>query len=374
MPAYITSVGKFLPGDPIGVDEVEEYIGAVGSSEVRDLVLRNSGILKRHYAIDREQRTTFSNTQLACGAIRAAVDASDIDLTDVEMLAVATSAGDYHSPALANMVQGDLLDHPCEVVSNNGLCACSMMSLKAAWLGVMSGEHSNAVACGSELVSRQFKSSRYANGLGLDHEGKLPFDVAFLRYMLSDGAGAAVVRDRPAAAGVSYRIEWITLMSYAHTTDPCMYLGSNGHNGMTYQDYPTVAEAAAAGAMSLRQDMRKLPRLIQTCARETRRLVDAGKFDPERIKRVAFHYSSEALRDTFRRAFDREGLDMMEDRWFVNLNEVGNIGCAAVYVMLNDLHESGELEPGDQVLCFVPESGRFSAAHMLLTVVSPTGE
>jgi 3-oxoacyl-[acyl-carrier-protein] synthase-3 len=97
-------------------------------------------------------------------------------------------------------------------------------------------------------------------------------------------------------------------------------------------------------------------------------------FDPDAVKRVAFHYSSEALRNTFRRAFQREGLDMMEDRWFANLTRVGNIGCAAVYVMLADMAASDELEPGDQVLCFVPESGRFTAAHMLLTAVGPDGD
>jgi 3-oxoacyl-[acyl-carrier-protein] synthase-3 len=371
VPAYITSLGKFLPGDPIPVSDVDEYIGAVGASDVRDLVIKNSGIQTRHYAIDKEQQTTYSNGQLAAGAIERAVAGSSIELDDIDLLAVATSAGDYHSPALANMVQGDLLNHPCEVVANNGLCACGMMSMKAAFMSVNAGEHSNAVAVGSELVSRQFKSSRYQNGQGLDEDGKLPFDVAFLRYMLSDGAGAAVVQDRPAPDRLSYRIEWVTLMSYAHTTDPCMYLGSNGQNGKTYQDYSTVADAALDGAMSLRQNMRLLPRLIRTCAKETRRLQDAGMFDPDRIKRVAFHYSSEALRDAFRRAFEREGLDIMEDRWFANLTRVGNIGCAAVYVMLAELDEANELEEGDQVLCFVPESGRFSAAHMLLTAVGP---
>jgi 3-oxoacyl-[acyl-carrier-protein] synthase III len=371
MPAYITSLGKFLPGDPIPVAEVEDYIGAVGSSQVRDVVIKNSGIQTRHYAIDREQKTVMSNLEIASSAIRQAVGASDIALDDVDLLAVATSAGDYFSPALANMVHGELMDHPCEVVSNNGLCACGMMAMKAAYHGVASGEHRTAVACGSELVSRQFKSARYANGQGLDESGNLPFDVAFLRYMLSDGAGAVVIQDRPAPQGLSYRIEWITLTSYAHTTDPCMYLGSNGQNGKCYQDYPTLVEAALDGAMSLRQNMKLLPRLIKMCAKEWKRLVDAGMFDPDAITRVVFHYSSEALRDPFRRAFEREGIDILADRWFVNLPRVGNIGCAAAYVLLAELHETGTLGAGDQVLCFVPESGRFSAAHMLLTVVEP---
>ena len=138
--------------------------------------------------------------------------------------------------------------------------------------------------------------------------------------MLSDGAGAVVVQDRPASEGLSYRIEWVTLMSYAHTTDPCIP-GSNGQNGMTYQDYSDVAEAALDGAMSLRQNMRLLPRLIRTCARDAK-VGRRGPLRPGPDQARGFHYSSEALRDTFRRAFQREGIEMMEDRWFSNLTRV----------------------------------------------------
>jgi 3-oxoacyl-[acyl-carrier-protein] synthase-3 len=369
MNTYITSLGKFLPNDPIPAEEVEQYVGAVGSADVRDLVLKNSGIRTRHFAIDKEQRTVYKNGDLAARAILEAVERSQVTLDDVSLVAVGSSAGDYAAPALANMVHGELMDHPVEVVATNGFCACGMMALRSADLMIRAGEHQTAVACGSELTSRQFKSSRYTNGRGLEGDGKLPFDVAFLRYMLSDGAGAVVLRDRPASSGLSYRIEWITMSSFAHSTGPCMYVGSNGDSDLTWQDYPTVDDAAAAGALSLRQNMRLLPRLIRTCAREWKRLIDEGKFDPDSITRVAMHFSSEALREPFRRVFAREGVPLLEDRWYTNLHRVGNIGCAAVFVMLEELDQSGELEAGDQILCFVPESGRFSVSMMLLTAV-----
>lgn len=376
MPAYLTSFGKFLPGDPIPAEAVEEYVGALGSSRVRDMVLANGGIKTRHFAIDKQQNTVYSNTQLAANAITEAVERSELTLNDIEVLAVSTSAGDYGGPAIANMVHGDLMmERPVEIVAANGFCASSMVALKSAYMMVRDGEHSSAAICGSELTSRQFKSSRYSNGRGLVDGDELPFDVAFLRYMLSDGAGAAVIQDRPAQSGVSYRIEWVTNTSYAHTTDPCMYVGSTGQEGETrsWQDYPTVDEAARVGALSLRQNMRLLPRFIRTCGKEWARLIRDGYFDPDRITRVAFHYSSEALRDHFRRAFAREGMTPLEERWYSNLVRVGNIGCAAIWVMLEELHRTETPEPGDQVLCFVPESGRFAVSMMLLTAVGPDG-
>src|SRR5437764_13492956 len=101
--------------------------------------------------------------------------------------------------------------------------------------------------------------------------------------------------------------------------------------------------------------------------------MNVGYFNPDGIMRVCFRYSSDALLPALRRAFQREGVDILEDRWYTNLSRVGNIGSAAIWVMLDELHQSGEIEPGDKVLCFVPESGRFTVSHMLLTAVGPEG-
>ena len=378
MPAYFTSFGTCLPNDPIPSEEIEEYVGAVGSSEIRDLVIRNSGIKQRHYAIDRDQKTTHRQVDLASSAIRQAVERSELELDDIEIIAVGGSTGDLGSPSLAAMTHGELMERPVEIISAYGLCASGMVAMKPAYMMVREGEYRNAAICASEIPSRQFKSSRFADGQGLDSDGKLPFDVAFLRYMLSDGAGAAVIQDRPASNGVSYRIEWVSNRSYAHTTEPCMYIGSNGQkNGsgtpLTWQDYPTVEEAVQDGAMSLRQNMRLLPRFVRTCGQEWGRLIREGYFDPSEITRVAMHYSSDALVPHLKRAFAREGVDSLEERWYSNLHDVGNMGSASIWVMLEELHRSEELQPGDKLLAFCPESGRFTVSFMLLTAVGPEG-
>jgi DNA-binding CsgD family transcriptional regulator len=74
MTAYITSVGAYLPGEPIGNDDLEEYIGTIpGSDRVRRRMLEANGIEKRHYAIDRGGRTLMLNEELAERAIRQAL-------------------------------------------------------------------------------------------------------------------------------------------------------------------------------------------------------------------------------------------------------------------------------------------------------------
>jgi 3-oxoacyl-[acyl-carrier-protein] synthase-3 len=36
---------------------------------------------------------------------------------------------------------------------------------------------------------------------------------------------------------------------------------------------------------------------------------------------------------------------------------------------LEEIFKSGRLKKGDKILCFIPESGRFSVGYMMLTVV-----
>jgi hypothetical protein len=66
MTAYITATGRYLPGDPVTNNEIEDYIGKAGraSADLKDLILANCGITTRHYAIDKNQQTVISNAAM----------------------------------------------------------------------------------------------------------------------------------------------------------------------------------------------------------------------------------------------------------------------------------------------------------------------
>ena len=51
-------------------------------------------------------------------------------------------------------------------------------------------------------------------------------EADFLRFTLSDGAGAVVMEAAPGGEGQSLRIEWIDLVSLAGRFDPCMWAGA----------------------------------------------------------------------------------------------------------------------------------------------------
>jgi 3-oxoacyl-[acyl-carrier-protein] synthase-3 len=374
MSAYITATGAFLPGHPVPNDEIEDYVGRAGhaSSDLKDLILANCGIKTRHYAIDKNQQTVVSNAAMAAAAVRNAVERAGLGPNDVKLLVAATTMPDMMGPGHASMVHRELGYGLLEIATAHGIYSCGMMALENAYLQVAIGEKRNAICVISELALRGIKGTRYEEMGAIADDGSLPMETAFLRYMLSYEASAAVVESAPAASEISLRIDWISLTSFANTEKACMYFGSN-HTAYekTWGDYPSVSAAAADGAFAVRQKLSLLPHLVRVGIDEYERLLALGKFDPETVTSFPAHYSSERMKAMIFGELSRRGVPTGgPEAWYSNLTRVGNIGSAAIFVILDEMMSEGPIREGDTLLCMVPESGRFVISFMHLTAVT----
>ncbi|CAN5756828.1 beta-ketoacyl-ACP synthase III [soil metagenome] len=375
MSAYITGVGSYLPGDPVDNDQLEGRLGVLngGSDRLRDRMLEANGILTRHYALDEHGYPTMLNEELAERAIRSAVANRGVALEDVGMLAVGTTQADLPVPGFASMVHGRLGGGSKEILSAGGVCCSGIAALRAAEDAVRLGRHQVAVAAGSELVSRALRASRLDTATSGDR--RLAFGAEFLRWMLSDGAGAVVIEDRPRPDGLSLRVDWSMLESHAHRFPVCMYAGAvDGESiraGDTWQDLPTVTEADAASMLNLRQDVALLNGVVALGVERYVELVREGRIHPEKVDHLLCHYSSEYFRGDIVKLMSEAGLMIPEDRWFTNLHSKGNTGAASIYIMLEEAWRTGRFGSGDRILLIVPESGRFSVSFVHLTCVGP---
>ena len=151
-----------------------------------------------------------------------------------------------------------------------------------------------------------------------------------------------------------------------------MYFGSKDNScTKTWGDYPTASAAAADGALALRQKHSLLPHLVRVTLDEYERLLAMGKVDPNTLTWVPAHYSSERLKTMVLREISRRDIAAVRpEMWYSNLTRVGNIGSAAIYVILDEMMTEGLIKDGDTLLCMVPESGRFVVSFMHLTAVS----
>jgi 3-oxoacyl-[acyl-carrier-protein] synthase-3 len=237
------------------------------------------------------------------------------------------------------------------------------------------------VATGSELASTFLRTDFFQSMSGNTKQtgntrrhSAFSFEAEFLRWMLSDGAGAVLIEKEPVADTMGLRIDWIETLSHAHHLETCMYAGAvKMENGSLkgWREYAGEGVLEKQGVMTIKQDARLLNREIirASVGKSLPAVVAKHDLKASDVDWFLPHYSSEYFREPLVTGLEEVGLPIPKERWFSNLSTKGNTGSASFYIMLEELFSSGKLEKGERILGMVPESGRFSVGWILMTVV-----
>ncbi|MFS4493078.1 beta-ketoacyl-ACP synthase III [Maribacter sp. 2308TA10-17] len=372
---YINRIAKFLPNDAVENEQIEERLGFINGkpSRAKNIVLRSNQIKSRHYAIDKKGNVTHNNTQLTTEAIKLLCDA-DFKLDDIELLSCGTSTPDQLLPAHASMVHGILKGGNMEVNTVSGVCCAGMNALKYAYLSVMTEQVSNAVCTGSERVSTWIQSTAYENEIAhlgdLESNPILAFNKDFLRWMLSDGAGAMLLENAP-KGDLSLKIEWMEGFSYAYEMETCMYAGGEKKADGSMKPWSefSTEQWGKESVFSIKQDTKLLgDNILVKGVDSLKKAITKNGIKADDITYYLPHISSYFFKDGLYKEMEKQGVHIPFERWFLNLERVGNMGSASIYVMLEELFASGNLKKGDTILLSVPESARFSYTYAYLTV------
>ncbi|MFB9843705.1 beta-ketoacyl-ACP synthase III [Mucilaginibacter ginsenosidivorans] len=375
---YINSTSKFFPNNPVSNDEMEEYLGYIDGrpSKSKKIVLRNNGIINRYYALDKNGKSTHTNAEMTALAVKELFKNDPEKIKEIELLSCGTSSPDQVMPSHGVMAHGWLPEfESIEVVSPAGVCCAGMHALKFAYLAIKAGEVKNAIATGSErfsglLVSDVFEEE--AQKLKeMEDNPFIAFQKDFLRWMLSDGASAFLMSDKPNPDGLSLRVDWIEGASYANVMDTCMYMGGEKMEDGSlkgFMDY-TPEEIMNKSIFSVKQDITLLSdNIVHLGGKKIKEIFDKKGLTAGDIDYFLPHISSDFFKSKIYDLVEFYGGGIPYEKWFINLYTVGNVGAASVYLMIDELFHSGKLKKGDRLLLLVPESARFSYMYAMLTV------
>jgi 3-oxoacyl-[acyl-carrier-protein] synthase III len=374
---YIINTASYFPNDPVSNEEMEEYLGLINKnpSKSKRIVLRNNGIKRRFYALDKEGKPTHTNAQMTATAVRKLFSNPE-ELKSIEMLACGTSSPDQMMPSHGVSVHGELPEtRAIEVVSPAGVCCAGMHAFKYAYMAIKTGDVHRAVATGSERFSGSLRATVFEDEAQklkqLEENPYISFEKEFLRWMLSDGASAFLMSDKKSENGFSFRIEWIDGVSYANEMEACMYMGSekeeDGHL-KSYMDF-TPEEILARSIFSIKQDVKLLSEyIVPLGGLRLKSLLEEKGVKTEEIDFFLPHMSSEFFRSKIYDQLIKNGNGIPYEKWVVNLDTLGNVGAGSVYFMVDELFHSDRLKKGQKILLLVPESSRFSYMYSLLTV------
>lgn len=372
---YITNIAKFLPNEPISNDEMEDVLGKINdtNSKARRLILRNNQITTRYYALTPQGQPTHSNADLTAKAVKN-LFSDRFKVTDIDVLSCGTSTPDQLLPSHAAMVHGVLGGKSMEVNSASGVCVSGMNALKYGYMAVKADMAKNAVCTGSERVSTWMQAGKFEaeveNLKNIEEQPIVAFKKDFLRWMLSDGAGAVLLENQPNGA-LNLEINWMESYSYAYELEACMYAGGDKlEDGSIkpWSDYQPK-EWLEQSIFSIKQDVKILDaNILKKGVESMANAMVKHSITPNNIDHFLPHVSSHYFVDGLYNGFVEAGLEITKDKWFMNLAKVGNVGSASIFLMLEELYHSGKLKKGDRIMCSVPESGRFSYAYAYLTV------
>lgn len=380
MTVFINDVSAFLPNGPVENDKMEAILGMTGQtpSLIREKILNSNQIKTRYYAIDPETReSTHTNAQLTASAVRKLKPHNGFTINDIRCLACGTSSPDMILPGHGLMVHGELGIPGCEVMTTAGICLSGITALKYAWMNVETCLSDNAVSTGSETASSFMRSEFFTPGgdpCAIEDRPELLFDAEFLRWMLSDGAGAVFMSREKNSGSLSLRIDWIEHRSFADTLTMCMYAGGikkDDGSASGWRDFKGNSGVPKDYLFALKQDTKLLGReILKTGFNFLLKDIAAKRgLHPDDYAYYLPHYSSGYFRDKIYNVMKEIDFEIPYEKWFTNLSTKGNIGSASIYIILDELFHSDKLRNGDKLLCFIPESGRFSHAFMQLTAV-----
>ncbi len=192
----LIGAGSYLPGNPITIDEVDQYLGDLTEApqkiqkwlhRMKDLMKEMLEVDYYHYAIDKETgEFTDDNITMSVKAAKKALEKANLKAEDIDLI-VYGSAHQDQMPTASVRIQEALGIEQCGEMSIHANCTSAYKAFLVGSDFIKSGRYKNALVISSSMSSSELRADYYNQEIVKKEE-------LFLRYFLSDGAGALVLQ------------------------------------------------------------------------------------------------------------------------------------------------------------------------------------
>ena len=293
----LLATGGALPGRTVTNDDLSRM---VDTSD--DWITTRTGIRTRHYCTEGENAAT-----LAIAAAKQALQRSGLAPADIACCVCATLSAPDATPSVACQVQAALgLPETCPALDINAACSGFLYGTAVArgLLATLGGQYALVIGC--EALSRLMD----------------PADRSTC-VLFGDGAGAAIFE------------------LAADPTPFAVMLGARG-DAAIHAGGPSRAGSAPItmdGRAVFRFAVDALPKCLHAVLDETQLTLDD-------LSWVVCHQANSRIIDHCVKALQADPA-----KFYKNMDRHGNTSAASIPVVLNELAESGQLQPGQLLAC-----------------------
>jgi 3-oxoacyl-[acyl-carrier-protein] synthase-3 len=252
---------------------------------------------------------------------------------EIDLIIVATATPDHQFPATACFVQKKI-----------GAINAACFDVSAACSGFLFALE----------IGQQFISTHVYNTVLIIGADKLSAITDWTDrntcVLFGDGAGAAILRNRPHAHGVIS-----TYMGSDGAFTDILYIPAGGTRN------PISPENIAQRMNTLKMSGKEVfKQAVVSMFNAGTRVLDEAGLQYEDIDCVIPHQANLRIIEAIA---ERMGLPM--DKFFVNLDRFGNTSAAAVAMALDEAHRTGRIQIGDYILLIVFGGGLTWASSVI---------
>ncbi len=313
----IAGTGMYLPERILTNADLEKMVDTTD-----EWIFTRTGIRQRHMAADGQ-----STSDLGAEAGKRAIADAGLEPSDIDMIIVATVTPDMLMPNTACFVQNIIGAKNAFCFDLEAACSGFVYAMETAKNYILAGAAKNVLVIGAEKLSSFTDWTDRGTCV-----------------LFGDGAGAVVLREAEGDGGILS-----TVMGSDGALTELLMIPAGGSKSPSSE--ATVADRMHCIQMSGREVFKHAVRSM--CDAGQKALEKAGLS----IDDIACIIPHQANMRIIQAISDRLGVDT--DRFYLNLERVGNISGASIPVALDEAVKNDVIKNGDNVL-FVAFGGGFT--------------
>ncbi len=306
--AHVTGWGMAAPDRILTNDDLAKM---VDTSD--DWILSRTGISERRIA-----ETGESTATLAVDAALRALESTDINAKDIDLIIVATSTPEYLFPSTASIVQDQIGATHAGAFDLSAACTGFIFGVNMAAQAIRTGSIENALVIGAETLSR-FTNWEDRNTC----------------VLFGDGAGAFVLQASDRPGGVL-----TCVMRSDGSGESLLSLPAGGSK------HPATHETVDKKQHTIQMKGREVFRFAtRVMASATREAVSLAGWELDDVTWVIPHQANMRIIKTAAR-----GLRMPIEKFVINLSRYGNTSTASIPIATCEALQSGRIQEGDHLV------------------------
>jgi 3-oxoacyl-[acyl-carrier-protein] synthase III len=360
----IAGSGSYLPGESIPMEKIDLYLGEITDApqrvkrwleRIRPLMMEMLDIKYYHFAIDPITRQfTEDNITMSVKAAKQALSDAKMEASDIDLILYGSAHQDQ-MPTASVRIQEELGIEQCGEISIHANCTSAYKALLLGYDLLKNGRYHNALVISSSMSSSELIAEYYNQSLVTKEE-------LFLRYFLSDGAAALVLKSEDQQSNGLF-LDHVYMESIGGKKPSAM-----GNKRPAYWMNPRdefekgYHHLAQMFQVELSTNFHDPDGSV--FLKGLRRMITKYGIDMSLLRFFQVNFPSKHITELI--MDECESLGISRDSLYSKMSSMGYIGPPMALLCIDKIKKEEKLNPGDMLLSFVTEVSKFMQAGYVI--------